>query len=122
MRVVVIEDEDKARQLIIRLLRQADPGIQVVGEAANGDEGRALVLKQLPDLAFVDIKMPGMSGLDMIRSLQSKKMQVNSPENLGLGMANTCYRMRLYYGAAFIFSIGSKGGRGTTVTLKLPAL
>ena len=77
MRVVVIEDEDKARQLIIRLLRQADPGIQVVGEAANGDEGRALVLKQLPDLAFVDIKMPGMSGLNMIRSLQSKKMQVN---------------------------------------------
>ncbi len=33
---------------LVRLLRQADPGIQVVGEAANGDEGRALVLKQLP--------------------------------------------------------------------------
>ena len=77
MRVLVIEDEDKAWQLIVRLLRQVDPGVQVVGEADNGNEGRELILKQLPDLAFVDIKMPGLSGLDMIRSLQPKKLQVN---------------------------------------------
>lgn len=77
MRVAVIEDEDKARQLIVRLLRQVEPGILVAGEADNGYEGRELILKQLPDLAFVDIKMPGMSGLDMIRSLQSEKLQVS---------------------------------------------
>lgn len=59
---------------------------------------------------------------DILHKIREGTALENSPENLGLGMANTCYRMRLYYGAAFIFSIGSKGGRGTTVTLKLPAL
>ncbi|GAA0248009.1 sensor histidine kinase [Muricomes sp. OA1] len=59
---------------------------------------------------------------DILHKIREGIALENSPENLGLGMANTCYRMRLYYGAAFIFSIGSKGGRGTTVTLKLPAL
>ena len=59
---------------------------------------------------------------DILHKIREGIALENSPENLGLGMANTCYRMRLYYGAAVIFSIGSKGGRGTTVTLKLPAL
>lgn len=44
----------------------------------------------------------------------------NGAESLGLGMANTCYRMKLYYGEAFKFTIESTKGTGTTVTLKLP--
>ena len=59
---------------------------------------------------------------DILHKIREGIALENSPENLGLGMANTCYRMRLYYGAAFIFSIGGKGGRGATVTFKLAAL
>ncbi|CUO74248.1 Probable sensor-like histidine kinase YehU [[Eubacterium] contortum] len=59
---------------------------------------------------------------DLLRKIREGIALENNPENLGLGMANTCYRMRLYYGEAFAFYIESTGGRGTTVMLKLPAL
>lgn len=76
MRVVVVEDEEKARKLIVRLLHEVNPRIQVVGEAENAEIGMELIQKHLPDVAFVDIKMPGLSGLEMIRHLVQKNIQV----------------------------------------------
>jgi DNA-binding NarL/FixJ family response regulator len=56
MRVVIADDVMLVRSGLARLLE--DAGVQVVGEAADGDALLALVSRQLPDVAIVDIRMP----------------------------------------------------------------
>lgn len=47
-------------------------GCQVAGEASDGDEALEKILELMPDIAFVDIRMPGMSGLDVIQAADEK--------------------------------------------------
>ena len=62
MKVVIADDEGLARELMRNLLAlSAD--VQVVGEAADAEETLALVRDHDPDLVFLDIGMPGMSGM-----------------------------------------------------------
>src|SRR5262249_37243832 len=44
--------------------------VEIIGEAANGDEALALIRKHDPDLLFLDIQMPGMTGFDLLGQLQ----------------------------------------------------
>ena len=74
MRVMVVEDEKRARTLIARLLNLVDPNIQIVGECANGKEGLGEIPEKVPDIVFVDIRMPVMDGLEMIRRLRRKSL------------------------------------------------
>ena len=65
IRVVIAEDE-----AIIRLdLKETleEEGYEVVGETGRGDEAVQLVKEHQPDLAILDVKMPGMDGLDRRR-------------------------------------------------------
>ncbi len=75
MRVVIVEDESRARRLMVRLLKLVDDTIILAGEAANAQEGIELISAMYPDVAFVDIKMPGMSGIEMIERLQGKNLK-----------------------------------------------
>ena len=68
MRAVIIDDERLAR-LEMRRLLAAHPEVDVVGEAANVQEARALVDKLTPDLLFLDIQMPDGSGFDLLAQL-----------------------------------------------------
>lgn len=65
-RMVIIEDE----RLVIKSLRASldwqAQGFQIVGEATNGLDGLALLEDIKPDLALVDVRMPGINGLEMI--------------------------------------------------------
>ncbi|MBD3919953.1 response regulator [Paenibacillus sp. PR3] len=72
MRIVVVEDEHNSREGLIRLIGKLDLGDAVVGEAANGIDGLAVIEQTKPDLVITDINMPGMSGLDMLSQLRSK--------------------------------------------------
>ena len=58
-------------QLMGRLV-QAWPELQIVGEAGNGEEALALADEKRPDIAFLDIRMPVMSGLDVARELAGR--------------------------------------------------
>ncbi|MGH9083461.1 MAG: response regulator, partial [Acidimicrobiales bacterium] len=60
-RVVIAEDEAIIRLDLKEILVSA--GYQVVGETARGDEAVALVEEHQPDLAILDLKMPGMDGI-----------------------------------------------------------
>ena len=61
MRVLIVDDEPLAREgLRLRLARE--PDVQVVGEAGHGDAAVALAAEQLPDLMFLDVRMPGDDG------------------------------------------------------------
>lgn len=63
IRVVVIEDQALVRDALAALLRMQSPLIDVVGDAANGRDGVALVGRIHPDVALLDIQMPDGDGI-----------------------------------------------------------
>ena len=71
VRVLVVDDEPLARSRLRRLLSAHDD-VEVVGEAANGDEAIAAALEAHPDALFMDVRMPGRDGLQALRALREK--------------------------------------------------
>lgn len=69
LKVILIDDERLARSELKRLL-QDFPDIEVVGEAANANEGIEKIESLSPDLIFLDIQMPGKTGFDMLTELE----------------------------------------------------
>ena len=67
-KVVLIDDERLARSELRRLLQEF-PEVEIIGEAANADEGLEKIETLNPDLVFLDIQMPGKSGFDMLTRL-----------------------------------------------------
>jgi two-component system, LytTR family, response regulator len=61
VRTIVVDDEPTARRGV-RLLLERDPGVEIVGEAGTGVEAAALIEREKPDLAFLDVQMPGSDG------------------------------------------------------------
>jgi two-component system, LytTR family, response regulator len=64
--VVIVDDEPLARQKLRRLF-EADADFQVVGEAGDGEGALRVLAATKPSLVCLDIRMPGMSGLDVLR-------------------------------------------------------
>jgi DNA-binding LytR/AlgR family response regulator len=69
---VVADDERLMREQIIGRLKDAWPELAIVGEASNGTEAIALVQREDPDVVFLDIRMPGMNGIEAARALAGK--------------------------------------------------
>jgi two-component system LytT family response regulator len=72
IRVVLADDEVLARQKLLQLLRE-EQEIEIVGECATAAETIQLVDSARPDLLFLDIRMPGMDGFDVIGALTAIK-------------------------------------------------
>jgi len=68
MKAIIVDDERLARAELRRLLR-AHVDVEIVGEARNGEEALAAVAATQPDLIFLDIQMPGMTGFDVLERL-----------------------------------------------------
>jgi len=66
---LIVDDEAPARARLRRLL-DAEPDIQVIGEAANGDEAIRAILDQRPALLFLDVQMPSPDGLAVLRTVR----------------------------------------------------
>ncbi len=71
IRTLVVDDEPLARRRLRRLLKDHED-VEVVAEAASGDDAVAAALKHRPDLVFLDVRMPGGDGLAALRALRSK--------------------------------------------------
>jgi two-component system, LytTR family, response regulator len=65
--IVIADDDLPSRTLLIEFINFF-PDYQVVGEASNGEELVNLILRERPNIALVDINMPGLNGVDAIRS------------------------------------------------------
>lgn len=68
IRVVICDDQDLVRDGLQAILSTA-PGIEVVGEAADGDHALQLVEAQSPDVVLMDLKMPGTNGITATRNI-----------------------------------------------------
>ena len=69
LKVLLVDDERLARSELKRLLDDY-PDVEVIGEAANANEGLEKIEALNPDLVFLDIQMPGKSGFDMLVELE----------------------------------------------------
>jgi DNA-binding LytR/AlgR family response regulator len=69
VRAVLADDERLMREQLKSRLREVWPELEIVGEAKNGAEAVALVAKESPDLAFLDIRMPEMTGIEAARQI-----------------------------------------------------
>ena len=67
-RAVVADDEPVAREAVLTLLRE-EPRVEVVAEAASGDDAVELVRRLRPDLLFLDVQMPGRDGFAVLEAL-----------------------------------------------------
>ena len=75
MRVIIADDHGIVRSGVRMLLeRQSD--IQVVGEASDGAEARDMVIREKPDLAILDVKMPKLTGLQATREIREQVPEV----------------------------------------------
>ncbi|HEX2493094.1 MAG TPA: response regulator [Steroidobacter sp.] len=68
MRVLIVDDETLARAILAEHLAKI-PGVEVVGQAANGFEAVKIVEELNPDLVFLDIQMPKLSGFEVLELL-----------------------------------------------------
>jgi len=69
MKLVLIDDEEPARQLV-KIFLKDHPDCEVVGEAGDGFEGFRLIKELNPDLVFLDIQMPRITGFEMLELLE----------------------------------------------------
>jgi two-component system LytT family response regulator len=73
IRTIIVDDEPLARRgLELRL--GAAPDIEIVRQCANGREALAAIAEEHPDLMFLDIQMPGLSGLDVVAQVPQESM------------------------------------------------
>lgn len=68
LRIVVADDERPARRYLTGLVKRCD-GVQLIGEAASGEEAVTLIQAERPHLALLDLQMPELGGLDVVRRL-----------------------------------------------------
>ncbi|MGQ0739889.1 MAG: LytR/AlgR family response regulator transcription factor [Bacteroidota bacterium] len=71
-KAIVIDDEPAARRLMKSLLQEYKDVVEVIGEAANGGEAVEKIESLLPDLIFLDIQMPDLTGFEVIERLRHK--------------------------------------------------
>ena len=74
IRVLVVEDHNVVRQGLVALLNLVE-GIQVVGEAADGEEAVVQFRSHHPDVTLIDLRLPKLSGVEVIQRVRSEMPQ-----------------------------------------------
>ena len=75
MRALIVDDESLSRKRIRQLL-PADLGVEVIGECSNGLDAIDAVRAQRPDVLFLDVQMPELSGFDVLAALEPDEQPI----------------------------------------------
>jgi len=73
IKLIIADDHHIFRKGILSIVSE-NADIEITGEAANGDDALRLIEENKPDIAILDIDMPGLSGLDVARKVKSQKL------------------------------------------------
>lgn len=73
IRTLIVDDEEPARELL-RSFLSLYPDVEIVGEAGDGAQALAMIEREAPDLVFLDVQMPSMSGFDVVSALDPDAM------------------------------------------------
>lgn len=92
IKALIIDDSAQARKLLQLMINEHAPDVSVVGEAENAVEGYRLIEKFQPDAIFLDIEMPGKSGLQLAESLIGK----NIPGKIVFTTAYNAYALKAF--------------------------
>jgi len=76
IRLMLVDDHQVVREGLRRML-ELEPDMRVVAEAANAEEAMAQASKVTPDIILMDIKMPGVDGIELTRRLKEQNPQFN---------------------------------------------
>lgn len=77
LRIFIADDERPAREYLKRLLAEFDD-VECIGEAENGAEALEALRHLKPDLVFLDLQMPEMSGIEVVRQLRKTQMPLTA--------------------------------------------
>jgi len=75
IRIIIVDDHSIVREGL-RLILSTDSNLEVVGQAADGQEGLDLIKQLAPDVVLLDVDMPRMTGIEALRELAGKKSGV----------------------------------------------
>jgi two-component system chemotaxis response regulator CheY len=74
VRVLVVDDDTLMREVLKALLR--DEGFEVAGEARDGQSALNLIERAQPDMVCLDVNMPGMSGIEVLKLIRSRYPEI----------------------------------------------
>jgi DNA-binding NarL/FixJ family response regulator len=72
-RSVLLVDDHRAFRVVVRALLDAEPAYLVIGEAADGEEAVDLALTLRPDLVLMDVRLPGIDGIEATRQILARE-------------------------------------------------
>jgi two-component system LytT family response regulator len=75
-KVLIIDDENRTRELIARMIDSFGFDVETIPEGENVQSGIEAIEKHQPDIVFIDIQMPDGTGFDVIRSIENKTFEV----------------------------------------------
>lgn len=76
LKTILIDDEQDAREVMVKLLEKFHGDISLVAICENGKEGVQAIIKYQPDLVFLDIDMPGMDGFDVLDCVKHLPLKI----------------------------------------------
>jgi two-component system LytT family response regulator len=76
IRAVIVDDEPGNIENLVQLLEKHCPEVTICGTAYDGLAGKTVILQERPDLVFLDISMPGGSGLDLLKNIPAPEFDV----------------------------------------------
>lgn len=101
MRVVVVDDSIMVRERLVKMFSEI-PAVAVVGEAGNSFEALNVIEEKKPDVVVLDIKMPGDSGVEVLRKVKKRNSSI-----IAIVLTNyplSQYRAKCFeYGADYFF-------------------
>src|SRR5665647_753656 len=76
IKILIVDDEKIERDALQKIIEKGIEGIQVVGQAENGNQAIELANLLMPDLILMDIQMPGVNGLDAIKQIKEQQPMI----------------------------------------------
>lgn len=73
-KMVIVDDEEQIREGLKKIIPWKQYGIEIQGEAENGEQALELLKILRPQIVFTDIRMPGMDGLELLRKIKEEKL------------------------------------------------